>query len=79
LNVPKAAKGVVLCAHGSGSGRFSPRNQFVANELHSRGIATLLFDLLTPEEETMHERTLQLRISLLAKRLIAAIRWLLRS
>jgi putative phosphoribosyl transferase len=51
LVVPPLARGVVVFAHGSGSSRKSPRNQFVARELQDRGLATLLFDLLTPEEE----------------------------
>src|SRR5438105_12585122 len=51
LGVPPAARGVVLFAHGSGSGRHSPRNRFVARSLHAGGFATLLLDLLTGEEE----------------------------
>src|ERR1700682_2683652 len=51
LTVPEGAQGIVLFAHGSGSSRQSPRNQFVARQLAGAGLATLLFDLLTPEEE----------------------------
>ncbi len=49
ISVPEGAAGIVLFAHGSGSSRLSPRNRFVAEELNKKGIATLLFDLLTPE------------------------------
>ena len=52
LGVPENAKGLVVFAHGSGSGRFSPRNNLVAANLREAGLATLLLDLLTPEEET---------------------------
>jgi putative phosphoribosyl transferase len=78
LYVPAAAKGVVLFAHGSGSSRFSPRNQYVANVLNSAGIATLLIDLLTREEEEVDVRTRQFRfdIELLTERLISAAEWL---
>lgn len=51
LSIPESAHGIVLFAHGSGSGRHSPRNQFVAQSLRRMGLATLLFDLLTPREE----------------------------
>src|SRR5690349_3696018 len=51
LGIPSKAKGIVLFAHGSGSGRLSPRNRFVAHDLQQGGIATLLIDLLTPDEE----------------------------
>jgi putative phosphoribosyl transferase len=61
LDVPANGTGIVLFAHGSGSSRRSPRNRFVAGILQSRGIATLLFDLLTLEEEAVDERTTQLR------------------
>jgi putative phosphoribosyl transferase len=76
----KTAKGIVLFVHGSGSSRLSPRNRFVAGELQSHGIATLLFDLLTPKEESIDQRTLHLRfdIRLLAKRLVGATRWVMR-
>jgi putative phosphoribosyl transferase len=77
LDVPENRSGIVLFAHGSGSSRHSPRNRYVAGALRSRGIATLLFDLLTHEEEAVDQRTAQLRfnIPLLAKRLAGATRW----
>jgi putative phosphoribosyl transferase len=76
LSVPPNAKGLVLFAHGSGSSRHSPRNQFVAGVLQQAGIATLLFDLLTSAEESEDEITGHLRfdIGLLAQRLIHAAR-----
>jgi dienelactone hydrolase len=73
LNVPPNAGGVVVFAHGSGSGRFSPRNNQVADRLGEAGIATLLLDLLTPEEERDRKKVFD--IELLASRLIAATRW----
>jgi len=78
LDVPPDASGVVLFAHGSGSSRHSPRNRFVAEMLHARGLATLLVDLLTPEEEVADARRAHLRfdIGLLAERLIRATDWL---
>jgi dienelactone hydrolase len=78
LAIPEHASGVVLFAHGSGSSRFSPRNQFVAEELARAGFATLLFDLLTPEEEVADRFSGQYRfdIELLAGRLAAATVWL---
>ena len=78
LSIPSVVRGVVLFAHGSGSGRFSPRNRFVAARLHHGGFATLLLDLLTPREEQVDERTRQHRfdIDLLAARLVSAARWL---
>ena len=81
LVVPPAAKGVVLFAHGSGSSRFSPRNQYVAKVLNKAGLATLLIDLLTKEEEETDMRTGQFRfdIDLLSQRLIAATEWLRRN
>jgi dienelactone hydrolase len=77
LVVPIDARGIVLFAHGSGSSRHSPRNQFVARVLHQNDIATLMMDLLTPEEERIDNQTRELRfdIDLLAKRLIAAVDW----
>jgi putative phosphoribosyl transferase len=74
LGVPENAAGVVLFAHGSGSGRQSPRNRFVARALQRAGLATLLIDLLTPEEERVDLRTGHLRfdIGLLAERLVGA-------
>lgn len=78
LEVPEGAEGVVLFAHGSGSGRYSPRNQHVARELRAGGLATLLIDLLTREEEAVDMRTHHLRfdIELLAGRLVGATDWL---
>jgi putative phosphoribosyl transferase len=78
LSVPTNASGIVLFAHGSGSSRHSPRNQFVARALGEGGMATLLFDLLTPEEEENDDRNGRLRfdINLLAGRLVAATRWI---
>ena len=78
LAVPKGAAGVVLFAHGSGSSRHSPRNKFVAAELRKAGMATLLIDLLTREEERFEEFTGRLRfdIELLAQRLTGASQWL---
>jgi putative phosphoribosyl transferase len=79
LSIPEGARGTVIFAHGSGSSRFSPRNQFVAQGLHLGGFATLLMDLLTPEEERVDIRTRQYRfdIVLLAGRAIDAADWLL--
>src|ERR671928_2151021 len=81
LAVPGSARGVVLFAHGSGSGRHSPRNRYVARALREAGLATLLVDLLTPEEEEVDLRTGHLRfdIGLLADRLAGATDWLLES
>jgi putative phosphoribosyl transferase len=78
LSVPDDAQGVVLFAHGSGSGRHSPRNRYVAGALREAGLATLLIDLLTPEEEEVDLRTRHLRfdIGLLADRLAGATDWL---
>lgn len=78
LTIPEGAQGIVLFAHGSGSSRHSPRNRFVAEALQSRGLATLLIDLLTPEEERLDMRTAQLRfdIDLLADRLVSTTGWL---
>lgn len=75
---PAQARGMVVFAHGSGSGRLSPRNQFVATLLQQAGCATLLFDLLTPEEEELERYTRHLRfdIALLAQRLVDVTRWL---
>ena len=74
LRVPANPVGIVLFAHGSGSGRLSPRNQQVAAALREGGLATLLFDLLTPAEEQLDNRTAELRfdIPLLASRLTEA-------
>jgi putative phosphoribosyl transferase len=78
LVLPEPATGVVLFAHGSGSSRHSSRNRFVAGQLQAAGLATLLIDLLTPEEEAVDQHTGHLRfdIPLLAERLVAATRWL---
>src|SRR5437867_8178184 len=74
LSIPASAQGVVLFAHGSGSSRHSPRNQFVARMIRVAGVGTLLYDLLTKEEETVDLGTGHLRfdIGLLAERLIDA-------
>jgi putative phosphoribosyl transferase len=78
LSIPAGAQGVVLFAHGSGSSRHSPRNQFVARTIREAGVGTLLFDLLTKEEEAIdvHTRHLRFDIGLLAERLIDATYWL---
>jgi dienelactone hydrolase len=78
VQIPAGARGIVLFAHGSGSSRYSPRNQYVARVLYDAGIGTLLFDLLTPEEEALDLRTRQLRfdLALLAARLVDATTWL---
>jgi putative phosphoribosyl transferase len=80
LTIPEGARGVVLFAHGSGSGRHSPRNQFVARALREAKLATLLIDLLTADEEAEDQSTGHLRfdIRLLADRLIGATDWLAR-
>jgi len=77
LAVPQSTSALVLFAHGSGSSRHSPRNQFVARTLNNEGLATLLFDLLTPEEESVDLRTREHRfnIDLLAERLVHATKW----
>jgi putative phosphoribosyl transferase len=78
LTVPETSIALVLFAHGSGSSRHSPRNQLVAHTLNQARLATLLFDLLTPEEEEIDARTADYRfdIALLAERLIQATKWL---
>jgi dienelactone hydrolase len=77
VRIPGSAQGAVLFAHGSGSGRLSPRNNYVAELLSEAGFVTLLFDLLTAEEEELDAVTAELRfdISLLTDRLVAATRW----
>jgi putative phosphoribosyl transferase len=77
LTIPEKAVALVLFAHGSGSSRHSPRNQFVARTLNDAALATLLFDLLTPSEEAidMHTRELRFNIGLLAERLVHATNW----
>ncbi len=78
LNVPENAEGIVVFVHGSGSSRHSPRNQFVAAQLRQGLLGTLLFDLLTSEEEEIDMRTGRLRfdIDLLAQRTVATVDWL---
>jgi len=76
LTVPEAAEGIVLFVHGSGSSRHSPRNRAVASSLNERGLGTLLFDLLTPEEEL--DRANVFDIHLLAERLLKVTAWLRR-
>jgi putative phosphoribosyl transferase len=78
LVVPREAGGVVLFAHGSGSGRHSPRNRYVAQQLQEARLATLLVDLLTEDEEAVDQYSAHLRfdIGLLAERLIGATDWL---
>jgi pimeloyl-ACP methyl ester carboxylesterase len=77
LSLPRNTKGLVLFAHGSGSSRFSLRNRYVAGAIGEAGIGTLLFDLLTPEEERIDRLTAELRfdIGLLARRVIDATGW----
>jgi pimeloyl-ACP methyl ester carboxylesterase len=77
LSLPSDAHGIVIFAHGSGSSRFSSRNRFVAAELQRAHLATLLFDLLTREEEAIDAQTAHLRfdIPLLARRLIDVAGW----
>ena len=78
LVIPQGARGVVLFAHGSGSSRFSRRNRYVAQQLSRSGLATLLIDLLTRQEEMVDQRTAQYRfdVPMLAGRLVNAIDWL---
>ena len=73
LIVPPGAKGLVLFAHGSGSGRLSPRNNYVASVLRESGVATLLFDLLTEKEDRIYENRFD--IDLLTQRLQLATEW----
>lgn len=79
--IPKNAHGIVLFAHGSGSSRHSPRNKYVAEMLNKTGLATLLIDLLTQEEEKIDDQTAHLRfdIDFLAQRLAGATDWLLEN
>lgn len=74
LGLPAGTKGVVLFAHGSGSSRLSPRNNFVASVLRTSGVGTLLFDLLTEGEDLDYSRRFD--INLLTERLILATKWL---
>ena len=78
LALPTSAEAIVVFAHGSGSSRHSPRNQFVADTLNQAGMATLLFDLLTPAEEQIDVLTRELRfnITLLAERLTGTVDWM---
>jgi putative phosphoribosyl transferase len=78
LTIPDEPVGIVAFAHGSGSGRHSPRNRRVAGALNENGLATLLFDLLEPREEQLDRHTAELRfdVELLGRRLIAAVDWL---
>ena len=78
--LPKSAHAIIIFAHGSGSSRFSPRNQYVAQQLNQAGFATLLLDLLTPVEDQEDEITRKWRfdIALLAERLAAATDWVLQ-
>jgi len=80
LGVPQGARGLVIFAHGSGSSRFSPRNRAVARSLREAGLGTLLFDLLSPEEEAEDEVTGALRfdIAFLARRLTEVTEWVAR-
>jgi len=77
LNMPEGSRAIVLFAHGSGSSRFSPRNRLVAEELNVGGLATLLFDLLTPDEHRIDQYSAELRfdIGLLSRRLGDAVDW----
>ena len=81
LRIPQSSEGIVIFVHGSGSGRHSPRNQFVAEKLNEDGLATLLLDLLTADEEELDNQTRQLRfdIGLLSKRLISTINWVMNN
>ena len=80
LGIPRNPQGIVLFAHGSGSSRHSSRNRYVARTLEQRNLATLLIDLLTPEEEVVDERTAEYRfdIPMLASRLVMIVDWLRR-
>lgn len=77
LDVPDGATGIVVFAHGSGSSRLSPRNRQVADALNHAGLATLLFDLLTADENLIDQRTAELRfdIALLTRRMTNAVDW----
>ncbi len=78
LDIPENAQGIILFAHGSGSSRQSPRNRFVANILREGGLATLLMDLLSEDEEAIDLQTTRLRfdIAFLAERLLHAMNWI---
>ncbi len=81
LKIPEDARRIVLFAHGSGSSRFSPRNTYVAELMNKEGIATLLIDLLTADEEDIDEYTGQYRfdVNMLAERLVDSTQWLKRN
>lgn len=78
LIVPSNAAGLVIFAHGSGSSRHSPRNQFIARQLRAAGLGTLLFDMLTPSEESTETvgQHLRFNMGLLTQRLVSAAHWL---
>ncbi|MFI5177380.1 MAG: dienelactone hydrolase family protein [Vicinamibacterales bacterium] len=78
LGLPESPRGIVVFAHGSGSSRYSPRNQFVAAQLRARGFGTLLADLLTGPEEALDRRTARLRfdVGMLGHRVVALVDWL---
>jgi pimeloyl-ACP methyl ester carboxylesterase len=80
LYIPEEARGLVLFVHGSGSSRFSVRNQYVAQVLNNAKLSTLLFDLFTPDEDAIDSRTRQFRfdIEFLATRLLDATQWCLK-
>lgn len=76
LRIPEGASSIVMFVHGSGSSRFSPRNQYVARELNNHGLATLLFDLMSAKEETLDRQAmLRFDIRFLARRVIDASKW----
>ncbi|UQD57713.1 dienelactone hydrolase family protein [Flavobacterium sp. K5-23] len=77
LVIPKNAIGIVIFSHGSGSSRFSPRNNYVAKMFHRSNIGTLLFDLLTEEEDEIYEN--RFNIDLLVSRLIEVTEWLMKN
>lgn len=81
LSIPEGSQAIVIFAHGSGSSRFSPRNRYVAGVLQEAGLATLLFDLLTEEEERIDLMTAEFRfdIDLLADRLISITDWIIQN
>lgn len=81
LYIPHSVRGTVIFAHGSGSSRLSPRNQYIAKKMQYLNFATLLFDLLTHEEDSLDNKTMEFRfdIELLSTRLLAATHWLLEN
>lgn len=76
LNIPEGSKSIVIFAHGSGSSRLSPRNNYVASALNKAGISTLLFDLLTEDEDIIYEN--RFNIGLISKRLAIATKWVMK-